>query len=102
MNRKIGVVSGQALLAMLFAGAAGCTGAPLAAQEPNPTAQTQGNPDSNAITQPDGAYLYRVKVVEDDLDAGNYLHRSGSRTIGFKGTILIPWAKGTAKVTIAR
>ena len=102
MNRKFGVVSGQALLAMLFAGAAGCTGAPLAAQEPNPTAQTQANPDSNAITQQDGVYLYRVKVVERDLDAVNYLHRSGSTTIGFKGTILLPMAKGAAKVTSER
>src|SRR5260370_22316153 len=102
MNRKIGVVSGQALLAMLFAGAAGCTGAPLAAQEPNPTAQTQANPDSNAITQQDGVYLYRVKVVQRDLDAVNYLHRSGSTTIGFKGTPLLPLAKGEAKVTSER
>jgi outer membrane protein OmpA-like peptidoglycan-associated protein len=102
MNRKIGVLSGQTLLAMLFAGAACCTGAPLAAQEPNPTSKTQENPDSNAITQQDGVYLYRVKVVQRDLDAVNYLHRSGSTTIGFKGTTLLPLAKGEAKVTSER
>ena len=49
-----------------------------------------------------GIYLYRVKVVQRDLDAVNYLHRSGSTTIGFKGTPLLPLAKGEAKVTSER
>jgi outer membrane protein OmpA-like peptidoglycan-associated protein len=56
----------------------------------------------DAITQKDGIYLYRVKVVQRDLDAVNYLHRSGSTTIGFKGTTLLPMAKGDAKVTSER
>ena len=32
----------------------------------------------------------------------NYLHRSGSTTIGFEGTPLLPNAKGEAKVTSER
>ena len=43
-----------------------------------------------------------MKVVQRDLDAVNYLHRSGSTTIGFKGTTLLPLAKGEAKVTSER
>jgi outer membrane protein OmpA-like peptidoglycan-associated protein len=77
-----------------------CSAAPvLSAQESNPTSQQ--NP--NEITKQDnGIYLYRVKVVQRDLDAVNYLHRSGSTTIGFKGTALLPLAKGEAKVTSER
>ena len=43
-----------------------------------------------------------MKVVQRDLDAVNYLHRSGSTQIGFKGTTLLPLAKGEAKVTSER
>ena len=52
--------------------------------------------------QDNGIYLYRVKVVQRDLDAVNYLHRNGSTIIGFKGTTLLPLAKGEAKVTSER
>jgi outer membrane protein OmpA-like peptidoglycan-associated protein len=71
------------------------------AQEPNPTdraAPQQPNP----ITQQNGIYIYRVKVVQRNLDCVNYLHRSGSTTIGFEGTPLLPNAKGEAKVTSER
>lgn len=68
----------------------------LFAQEPNPTA-TPGR-----IVEKDGIYMYRVKVVQRDLDAVNYLHRSGSTTIGFVGTELLPNSKGEAKVTSER
>jgi len=74
----------------------------LQAQEPNPMAQ-QAPPDDNKITkESEGVYLYRVKVVQRDLDAVNYLHRSGSTRIAFKGTPLLPMAKGDAKVTSER
>jgi outer membrane protein OmpA-like peptidoglycan-associated protein len=74
----------------------------LKAQEPNPMAQ-QTPPDDNKITkESEGVYLYRVKVVQRDLDAVNYLHRSGSTRIAFKGTPLLPLAKGDAKVTSER
>ncbi len=75
----------------------------LSAQEPNPTAQTAPAQETQEIKkQDDGVYLYRVKVVQRDLDAVNYLHRSGSTLIGFKGTTLLPLAKGEAKVTSER
>jgi outer membrane protein OmpA-like peptidoglycan-associated protein len=68
------------------------------AQEDNPTSK----PSTGAITQKDGIYLYRVNVVQRDLDAVNYLHRSGSTKIGFVGTPLLPLAKGDAKVQSER
>jgi outer membrane protein OmpA-like peptidoglycan-associated protein len=72
------------------------------AQEPNPMAQ-QAPPDDNKITkESEGVYLYKVKVVQRNLDAVNYLHRSGSTRIAFKGTPLLPMAKGEAKVTSER
>ncbi|WP_260706443.1 OmpA family protein [Edaphobacter flagellatus] len=74
----------------------------LRAQEPNPMAQ-QAPADDNKITkESEGVYLYKVKVVQRDLDAVNYLHRSGSTRIAFKGTPLLPLAKGEAKVTSER
>ena len=77
------------------------SGAPLQAQEANPTSQTA--PQNNEITkQENGIYLYRVKVVQRDLDAVNYFHRSDSTKIAFKGTALLPTAKGEAKVTSER
>src|SRR5580698_7187485 len=70
------------------------TGMTAFAQESNPTSK----PSTPEITQKDGIYLYRVNVVQRDLDAVNYLHRSGSTKIGFVGTPLLPLAKGDAKV----
>ena len=71
------------------------------AQEPNPTSQAEPA-EGNAITQQNGIYIYKVKVVQHNLDCVNYLHRSGSTTIGFAGTPLLPGAKGDAKVTSER
>lgn len=71
------------------------------AQEPNPTAQ-QAPAEANPITQQNGIYIYRVKVVQHNLDCVNYLHRSGPTTIGFQGTPLLAGAKGEAKVTSER
>jgi hypothetical protein len=71
------------------------------AQESNPTDQP-GTAQSNPIKQENGMYIYRVKVVQRNLDCVNYLHRSGSTTIGFDGTPLLPGAKGEAKVTSER
>ena len=115
MNRK------KIVSALVVAGTLqGLTGSLLYGQEPNPTAQmpstetsptkdqnsTQNPPqnsDQNPIEKQDnGIYLYRVKVVQRNLDAVNYLHRSGSTRIGFEGTTLLPMAKGAAKVTSER
>src|SRR5271170_7778819 len=71
-------------------------------QEPNPTAQMAPKDQPQLEKQDNGIYLYRVKVVQRDLDAVNYLHRNGSTNIGFKGTTLLPLAKGEAKVTSER
>jgi outer membrane protein OmpA-like peptidoglycan-associated protein len=92
----------QFLSALILAGFFAFISTPLvSSQEPNPTAQM--NQGSGEVTkQDDGIYLYRVKVVQRDLDAVNYLHRSGSTTIGFQGTTLLPMAKGDAKVTSER
>ena len=94
------------LTAFLFAGVVagllpvGTTA--LRAQEPNPMAR-QAPPDDNKVTKiSEGVYLYRVNVVQRDLDAVNYLHRSGATKIAFKGTPLLPQAKGEAKVTSER
>src|SRR5215469_14692180 len=77
------------------------SGAPLQAQEPNPTSQTTIQ-NKEITKQENGIYLYRVNVVQRDLDAVNYFHRSYSTKIAFKGTTLLPTAKGEAKVTSER
>ena len=59
----------------------------------------------NSYNQPveqNGIYIYRVKVVQRNLDCVNYLHRSGATTIGFEGTPLLPKAHGEAKVESER
>jgi outer membrane protein OmpA-like peptidoglycan-associated protein len=94
--------------ALALTGLCGLGTAAMSAQEPNPTAQTpppNQNPSANIgpiEKQDNGIYLFRVKVVQRDLDAVNYLHRSGSTNIAFRGTQLMPFAKGEAKVTSER
>ena len=73
----------------------------LPAQEPNPTSQSPAA-TPNQITEQNGIYIYRVRVVERKLDCVNYFHRSGSTTIGFSGTPLLAGAHGEAKVTSER
>lgn len=88
------------LKALAVMGLCGCV-AILSAQEPNPT--TASPQDQNPITKQDnGVYLYKVQVVQRNLDAVNYLHRSGSTKIAFKGTVLLPGASGSADVTSER
>jgi outer membrane protein OmpA-like peptidoglycan-associated protein len=78
--------------------------AAITAQEANPMSQPATAPDAaaNPITEQNGIYIYKVKVVQRNLDCVNYLHRSGSTTIGFQGTPLLAGAKGEAKVTSER
>ncbi|WP_263383851.1 OmpA family protein [Granulicella arctica] len=102
MNRKKNSICGQVGPAFLFASLAFGTSISVVAQEPNPTAQQPVTGVQNPISQQDGVYLYRVQVVQRDLDAVNYLHRSGSTKIGFQGTTLLPMAKGEAKVQSER
>ncbi len=80
MNRHSRFFKGVILAAGLL-GVCGATA--FDGQEPNPTSQM----DQQKIEKQDnGIYLYRVKVVQRDLDAVNYLHRSGSTNIGFQGS----------------
>ncbi len=72
---------------------------PLSAQEANPTAIAPGARSADVIAQSEnGTYVYHVKVVQRDLDAVNYLNRSGSTNVGFEGTNLMQKAHGVGKV----
>lgn len=75
-----------------------CAGGAAYAQEPNPTAMPPGAQQGNPITEKNGIFIYQVKVVQRNLDCVNYLHRSGTTTIGFEGTSLLATAKGEARV----
>jgi outer membrane protein OmpA-like peptidoglycan-associated protein len=68
------------------------SGAALAQQTPvSNSVQNQGT-GGNPI------YKITINVVERQATAINYKHRSGSTTIDFKGTPLLPKARGEAKV----
>jgi len=67
------------------------------AQAPNPTQQL--NPTENASRMANGSVpIYRVTVVARTTKAINYNHRSGPTNIDFRGTTLMPEARGEAKV----
>jgi outer membrane protein OmpA-like peptidoglycan-associated protein len=61
-------------------------------QVPNPTQQS--GPVQHGGSMP----VYRVTVVARTTKAINYHHRSGSTKIDFRGTALMPEARGEAKV----
>ena len=63
-------------------------------------AQTQpGNPTQQRTTSDgDRVPVFRVTVVARTTPAINYRHRGGSTTIDFRGTPLLPKARGEAKV----
>jgi len=65
------------------------------AQAPNPVQQSTENSARMAA----GAMpIYRITVVERTTKAINYNHRSGSTKIDFRGTPLLPEARGEATV----
>jgi len=67
----------------------------LVAQTPNPTQQrTPVPPGNSGGSMP----IFRVTVVSRTTKAINYHHRTGSTTVDFRGTELMPTAKGEAKV----
>ncbi|HWQ55838.1 MAG TPA: OmpA family protein [Bryobacteraceae bacterium] len=69
----------------------------LAAQVPNPT--QQGAPaEPAAANQNAPLYRYRITVVSRAIPAVNYSRHSGSTPIDFRGTGLMPEAKGEARV----
>src|SRR5580658_7862056 len=64
---------------------------------PNPTQPS--NASENAARMANGsAPIYRVTVVARTTKAINYNHRSGATRIGFRGTALMPEARGEARV----
>jgi outer membrane protein OmpA-like peptidoglycan-associated protein len=64
-------------------------------QAPNPVQQST----DNTARMANGAIpIYRVTVVERTTKAINYNHRSGSTKIDFRGTALLPGARGEATV----
>lgn len=65
----------------------------LVAQTPNPT---QGN---QAYTPDSGQAIFRVTVVSRTIKAVNYHHRTGTTPIDFRGTELMPEARGDARVS---
>jgi outer membrane protein OmpA-like peptidoglycan-associated protein len=64
------------------------------AQAPNPARNQAERPAERGASVP----IYRITVVARTTKAINYHHRSGSTTIGFRGTALLPEARGEAKV----
>jgi outer membrane protein OmpA-like peptidoglycan-associated protein len=93
----------QTTTAASFAAILGIVCLSATGQEPNPTTVAPGARTGQVTAQgPDGTYVYRIKVVEHDLDAVNYFHRSGSTHINFSGTNLLPGARGEAKVVSER
>ena len=67
----------------------------LAAQTPNPTQQPLG---PSAARPGETAPLFHVTVVSRTTKAINYHHRTGTTHIDFRGTELMPLAKGEASV----
>ena len=63
-----------------------------APQAPNPTQKPMATVDVGVVP------IYRVTVVARTMKAINYNHRSGSTHIGFRGTALMPQARGDVRV----
>src|SRR3954470_19963724 len=64
------------------------------AQVPNPTQQQTSVVANTGQPMP----IFRVTVVSRTTKAINYHHRTGSTHIDFRGTELMPAARGTAQV----
>lgn len=79
------------VLAAVFAAAT-------AAQEPNPTQTAPADAQQEQPAAMDQVPLYRIQVVQREIVAVNYLHRKGSTMIAFRGTALLPDARGSARV----
>lgn len=91
----------SSLIGGLFLGGLLASSCFLHAQEPNPTSVAAPQ-RAEVVTQDGNIFFYKVKVVQRDIDAINYLHRSGSTHLNFQGTDLLPGAKGEATVKSER
>ena len=65
------------------------------AQAPNPVQQSA---DNTARMAAGSTPIYRISLVERTTKAINYNHRSGATKIDFRGTALLPEARGEARV----
>ncbi len=66
-------------------------------QAPNP-AQRSTQTENEARMAAGSMPIYRVTVIERTTKAVNYRHRSGATKVDFQGTLLLPQARGEAKV----
>jgi len=73
---------------------------PSVAQETNPTSVQA--PAAAGVVTDNGIFFYKVHVVQRDITAINYLHRSDSTRLRFVGTELLPGAEGKAEVKSER
>jgi outer membrane protein OmpA-like peptidoglycan-associated protein len=99
---------GRFILMALVAGAALMPGLALAQESSRTQVQAaapgktdSSNPAASSASQDQGnqsSPLYRVTVVAKTTKAINYSHAKGSTPIDFKGTVLMPFAKGEARV----
>jgi hypothetical protein len=64
---------------------------------PNPTQPSTSN-ENEARVATGSVSIYRVTIVARTTKAINYNHRGGSTMIEFRGTPLMPQARGEAKV----
>jgi outer membrane protein OmpA-like peptidoglycan-associated protein len=74
----------------------------VAAQAPQAPNPVQRSTDTTASVAGGSIPVYRVTVVARTTKAINYNHRSGSTEIGFRGTPLLPEARGVASVQSER
>jgi len=70
----------------------------VAAQSSQAPSPVQQSPENAARTTAGAMPIYRVTVVARTTKAINYNHRSGSTNIDFRGTALLPEARGEARV----
>jgi hypothetical protein len=71
----------------------------LAAQAPNPSPPAETPPNrGDQGRQP----IYRVEVVQRSIQAVNYGHRTAPTRVDLKGTVLVPEARGEARVESKR
>ncbi len=73
---------------------------PCVAQETNPTSVQA--PAAAGVVTDNGIFFYKVHVVQRDITAINYLHRSDFTRLRFVGTNLLPGAEGNAEVKSER
>jgi outer membrane protein OmpA-like peptidoglycan-associated protein len=70
----------------------------VAAQSSQAPSPVQQSPENAAMVAGGSMPIYRVTVVARTTKAINYNHRSGSTKIDFRGTPLLPDARGEARV----